>query len=334
LCANPNPSALPDERRRRTPNRNDKETIMQGQSAERSTILHLFTPAKQASPFDVNMAVDAGYQVVVPYADVDMGNLAGLTQDAIFSRGPKGVRKTGIFIGGRDVVIAQDMLELAQKSMFPPFMVSVFADPSGSYTTAAGMIACVERELRKAHGAALEGKRVLVLGGTGAVGRIAAVLCARSGADVRLCSHSDAKRAETAAAQLNERFDVSLEGLLIDSPATLHRQLRATDVILATAAAGVQVMGKDDLAAAEALLVAADVNAVPPAGIAGVDVQHDGVPIPGTGAVGIGALAIGNVKYQVQHRLFVRMLQADKAVFLGFTEALEMAREMVAGEAA
>src|SRR5690606_29826775 len=108
------------------------------------TILHLFTPGRQASPFDVNMAVDAGYQVVVPYPDVDLENLAALTQDAIFSRGPKGVRKTGIFIGGRDVVLANDMLELAQKSMFPPFVVSVFADPSGSYTTAAAMIACVE----------------------------------------------------------------------------------------------------------------------------------------------------------------------------------------------
>ena len=132
---------------------------MQTQSTERPTILHLFTPTRQASPFDVNMAVDAGYQVVVPYAEVDMNNLAALTQDAIFSRGPKGVGKTGIFIGGRDVVVAHDMLELARKSMFPPFMVSVFADPSGSYTTAAGLIACVERALRNAHRTSLGGRR-------------------------------------------------------------------------------------------------------------------------------------------------------------------------------
>ena len=307
---------------------------MQGQKTERPTILHLFTPGRQASPFDVNMAVDAGYEVVVPYADVDTSNLAALTQDAIFSRGPKGVKKTGIFIGGRDVVVADDMLQLARKSMFPPFMVSVFADPSGSYTTAAGMMACVERELRKAHNTTLDGKRVLILGGTGAVGRIVAVLCARSGATVRLCSHSDAKRATAAAELLNGRFDVALEGLLIDSPETLHRELASAEVVLATAAAGVQVMGKDDVAAASMLLVAADVNAVPPAGIAGVDVQHDGVPIEGTPAVGIGALAIGNVKYKVQHGLFVRMLQAEKPVFLGFTEALEMARELVAEGAA
>ena len=307
---------------------------MQGQGVDRPTILHLFTPGRQASPFDVNMAVDAGYQVVVPYADVDLENLAALTQDAIFSRGPKGVRKTGIFIGGRDVVVANDMLELAQKSMFPPFVVSAFADPSGSYTTAAAMIACVERELRKANAATFDGKRVLVLGGTGAVGRICGVLCARAGAGVRLCSHSDVKRAKAAADLLNLRFDVKMEGAFVDSSAALRRELTEADVVLATAAAGVQVLGKEDLPAASRMLVAADVNAVPPAGIAGIDVQHDGVPIGGTKAVGIGALAIGNVKYQVQHRLFLRMLEAAKPVFIGFPEAMEMARELVAAEAA
>ena len=208
---------------------------MQGQGVDRPTILHLFTPGRQASPFDVNMAVDAGYQVVVPYADVDLENLAALTQDAIFSRGPKGVRKTGIFIGGRDVVVANDMLELAQKSMFPPFVVSAFADPSGSYTTAAAMIACVERELRKANAATFDGKRVLVLGGTGAVGRICGVLCARAGAGVRLCSHSDVKRAKAAADLLNLRFDVKMEGAFVDSSAALRRELTEADVVPAAA---------------------------------------------------------------------------------------------------
>lgn len=313
---------------------------MQGQSVERPTILHLFTPGKHASPFDVNMAVDAGFQVVVPYAHVDMDQVVAMTQDAIFSRGPKGAKKTGIFIGGRDVVVAHDMLKLAEQSMFAPFVVSVFADPSGSYTTAAGMIACVERQLRRIHATTLEGKRVLILGGTGAVGRIAAVLCAQSGAAVRLCSHSDATRAKAAAQLLGQRFEVSLQGLLIDSSSALHRELAQTDIVLATAAAGIQLVSKEDLATASGLLVAADVNAVPPAGIAGVDVKHDGVPIEGSsgasggkGAVGIGALAIGDVKYQVQHRLFVRMLEAGKPVFLGFPEALAMARELVAADA-
>ena len=69
---------------------------------ERPYILHMFTPSRQMSPFDINMAADAGYQIIVPYSDVTIDGIAGLTQDTIFSRGPKGVARTGIFIGGRD----------------------------------------------------------------------------------------------------------------------------------------------------------------------------------------------------------------------------------------
>jgi methylene-tetrahydromethanopterin dehydrogenase len=46
--------------------------------------------------------------------------------------------------------------------------------------------------------------------------------------------------------------------------------------------------------------------------------------------VGIGALAIGNVKYQVEHRLLEAMRKADKPCYFGFREAFAMAREVVA----
>jgi len=68
-----------------------------------------------------------------------------LVQDAIFSRGPKGVKRTGIFLGGRDAHLAMDMLEAARNAMVPPFEVSVFADPSGAFTTAAALVAVVVR---------------------------------------------------------------------------------------------------------------------------------------------------------------------------------------------
>jgi methylene-tetrahydromethanopterin dehydrogenase len=297
---------------------------------QRQYILHMFTPGRQMSPFDVNMAVDAGYQAVVPYAEVGLDNVVAMTQDVIFSRGPKGTAFSGIFIGGRDVVLAADMLEAARRAMVPPFAVSVFADPSGSYTTAAALVACVERQLRRAHRTELAGKRVLILGGTGAVGRIAAVLAAQSGARVAIASHGGAERARTVAAATNQRFGTDVEGVGADTPAALEAALADAEVVLATAAAGVQVLGAADLAAAPRLLVAADVNAVPPEGIAGVAVHADGTALGSGAAVGIGALAIGNVKYQVQHRLFVQMREADKPVYLGIAEALAMARAVAA----
>ena len=101
-------------------------------------------------------------------------------------------------------------------------------------------------------------------------------------------------------------------------------------MVLATAAAAAQVMSADEVAGAARLLVAADVNAVPPEGIAGVGVMDKGKPIAGTQAVGIGALAVGNVKYQVENGLLVAMRQADKPLYLGFREAFAKARELLA----
>ena len=44
----------------------------------RKTILHMLTPLRQMSPFDVNMALDAGYDHVVPYTDVTLADVTGL----------------------------------------------------------------------------------------------------------------------------------------------------------------------------------------------------------------------------------------------------------------
>lgn len=296
---------------------------------ERPYILHMFTPGRQMSPFDINMAADAGYQLVVPYCEVGVDAIGGLTQDTIFSRGPKGVARTGIFIGGRDALLAADMLERAKAAMVKPFVVSLMADPSGAYTTAAAMVACVEAALKR-NGQGLEGRRVVVLGGTGPVGRIAGVIAAQAGAEVLISSRNGIDVAEQAARDTATRFKVTLHGVSGGDRAAVRSSLAEADVLLACAAAGVQVVSADDLAAATRLAVAADVNAVPPEGIAGVGVMDDAKPLAGTTAVGIGALAIGNVKYQTQHRLLVRMRSAEKAVTLGFAEAFATAREFIA----
>ena len=92
------------------------------------------------------MATDAGFDMIVPYSDVDLKEVAGLVQDAIFSRAPQDGRHTAVLIGGREPLLAIDMLEAAKHAMVPPhFQISVMADPSGAFTTAAGMIAVVEK---------------------------------------------------------------------------------------------------------------------------------------------------------------------------------------------
>ena len=39
-------------------------------------ILHMVTPLKHMSPFDVNMAVDAGCDMVITYTDVSLGEIS------------------------------------------------------------------------------------------------------------------------------------------------------------------------------------------------------------------------------------------------------------------
>ncbi len=298
---------------------------------EKPFILHMFTPEKNLSPFDVNMALDAGWISTIPYLNIELGDVNGMVQDAIFSRSLSGLKRTGLFIGGRDAKLAMDMLKAAQKSMIPPFEVSVFADPSGAFTTAAAMVAVVEQALSTQFQTRLEGKQVLVLGGTGPVGQIAAVLAAQAGAQVRIIGRQ-LEKAQRIAELCNTEFGQGKTAVQGDADANKAALMQEADVVLATAAAGVEVLSAEGIAAAPRLKVAADVNAVPPSGIAGLDPMHKGNAIVGSqsGAIGFGALAIGNVKYQTQHRLLNRMHQQtgsnDKPEYLDYNEAFAVAR--------
>src|SRR5512133_2208363 len=173
-------------------------------------ILHMITPLKHMSPFDVNMALDAGFDAVLPYTNVDAKEITGLVQDAMFSRPPQDAVRTGIFIGGKDAILALDMLEAAKKALFKPFELSFFADPAGSFTTAAAMVACVEKLLREKKGRQLKGVRVAVFGATGVVGFSAAVIAALQGADVTLVGYDGIKRVSDGAAEIKARFDVEV----------------------------------------------------------------------------------------------------------------------------
>lgn len=297
---------------------------------EKPFILHMITAARNLSPFDVNMAVDAGWSNCIPYTAVEQDEVQALVQDAIFSRGPSGVKRTGIFFGGRDMHVAMDMLKVCQQSMVPPFEVSAFADPSGAFTTAAGMLAAVEKALQDKFGTGLEGKNVAALGGTGPVGMAGAVIAAKAGANVTIYGRKKDK-SQRVAGICNAEYgsdEISIAGESIDD---LGKTLNEVDVILATASAGIEVLNSEQLKKASQLKVAADVNAVPPSGIAGLGVMDNAEAIDGSpsGAVGIGALAIGNVKYQTQNMLLKQMRETDKPVYLHFEHAFEVAREYV-----
>ena len=297
---------------------------------EKPFILHMLTTAKNLSPFDVNMAMDAGWISAVPYINVEPSEVRGLVQDAIFSRSPKNLKRTGIFIGGRETKQAMDMLKIAKNSMVPPFEVSVFADPSGAFTTAAGMVAAVEKELVDKFQTTLEGKNVLALGGTGPVGQAAAVIAAQAGSKVRIIGRQ-LDKAQRIADLCSEEFGDGKITITAGADADKAEYMQTADIVFATGAAGIELLSAELIAAAPQLKVVADVNAVPPAGIAGVDAFDNGKALEGSksGAVAIGALAIGNIKYQAQNRLLKRMLECDEPLYLHFEHAFEVARDFI-----
>ena len=300
--------------------------------AKRS-IIHMLNPMIQSSPFDINMALDAGYDVIIPYANTKLEQVAGMTQDAIFSRGPSGVKKTGMFIGGRDIGLAMDMLDEAKKAMVPPFEISVFADPSGAFTTAAALVACIERELQKIFKQDLNGTTAVVFGGTGPVGLATAVIAAEQGANVTIVDHFSIDTALEYAEEAKRRYGVVLRATTAASDADKARLVSNADVVFCTAKAGVQVLSAPVLADAKQLKVAGDVNAVAPLGIEGVELMHSGEPLVHAtncpNAVGIGALAIGNVKYKLQHELLKQTLESEGAIYLDFRNAIDEARKLV-----
>jgi methylene-tetrahydromethanopterin dehydrogenase len=300
---------------------------------EKRTVLHMLDPMPHVSPFDINMAVDAGFEAIFTYNNVALEQVNGLVQDAIFSRGPSGVKRTGIFIGGRDLALALNMLDIARKAMVPPFEVSVLADPSGACTTAAALVACVEKQLKEKHGAELKGQCGVVYGGTGPVGIATAVIASLAGVEIKIVDPFNINTALEKANEYNTRCGSAIKGTYASSDADKARLIANADIVFCTAKAGVQVLNADILADAKRLKVAGDINAVPPLGIEGIKRMHNGEPlahaIHSPGAVGIGSLAVGDVKYKLQNALLAYMLSAEKPVFLDFQAAFEWARKLV-----
>ncbi len=299
--------------------------------SDATPILHMLSPTKHMSPFDVNMAADAGWKVLIPYINVEASEVTGLVQDAIFSRPPDYGTKTGVFIGGKDAILALDMMESAKNALVPPFGLSTFADPAGSFTTAAAMVAWAEKVLKEKFGRDLKGTRVTVFGATGVVGYASSVISALEGAKVTLVAHRGIERLYKARDVSRERFGVELEPVPGETDEQKAEIIANAEVVFAAAAAGVRVLSTEHMKAAKDLLVTADVNAVPPPGVEGMDVFMKGDVLPGlTKTVGIGPLTIGDIKYKTESGLFKKMLEADEPVHYDFRHAFDLARTLLA----
>ena len=240
------------------------------------------------SAFDRIVASDAGADDVLSYGSVAEADVQGLVHGAIFTRGQKDLKNTALFVGGSSMPAAERLLEAARKAFFGPFRVSVMLDANGSNTTAAAAVV----KLVRAAGGDVRGWRVAVLAGTGPVGMRAAGLLLRLGAEVRITSREATHGAATAK-QIGERFKGKVESITVRSPTEAQELLGWAQLLLAAGPAGVALVPRDLWASRSGLRAVADVNAVPPLGIEGVEATDDGTlreGIPAFGALGIGGL--------------------------------------------
>ena len=294
----------------------------------KKNILHMISPQGNVSPFDVNMACDAGYDLVIPYTNVNLTDVKSLVQDAIFSRSVKNAKKTGIFICGKDASLALDMMDMAKKSMVPPFEISVFPDPAGSFTTAAAMVACTEKTLKNKFNTDLNNKNIIIYGGKGIVGGISAIMCAQQGSKCTIVGYDGISNVAKKAEEYKTRFNVDIipgDGSTDDLNSSY---LQDADIIFCAARAGTEVLNEDQMKLAKKAKVLADVNAVPPAGLAGVELKDDDTQ-HFSGALSIGPLTSGDIKVKTQYRMFEKMCSTDKPLYLNFDEALITAREVL-----
>src|SRR5207247_10362711 len=134
-----------------------------------------------------------------PHGAACLGECAGLVQVASVSRRPRTGARAGMFLGGKNAVLALDMMAQAKTALLPPFGLSLFADPAGSFTTAAALVACVEKTLRQKKTRDLRGLKAAVFGATGVGGFSAGGIAALEGAEVVRVGFDGSRRGSETA---------------------------------------------------------------------------------------------------------------------------------------
>ena len=268
-------------------------------------LLHLDS-SSAPSVFDRIVAIDAGADELLSYGSVTPDAVRDLVHGAIFTRGPKDLHNTAIFIGGTDMRAGEELFAAAQRAFFGPLRVSVMLDSNGSNTTAVAAVARLVQTIGD-----VRGRLAVVVAGTGPVGTRAAGLLARSGANVVITSrHAD--EARDVAKHIHDRFGGSVDSIVVPDPSRVGPAIADAELLLNAGPAGVQLVPRDAWANLAKLRVAADLNAVPPLGIEGIDVTDAGADR--NGAKVFGALGVGNFKMKVHKRCIAKLFDRNDLV--------------------
>lgn len=258
------------------------------------------------SSFDRVVAVDAGVDELFSYGNVTPENVTGLIHGAMFTRGPADLKNTAIFVGGSNVAAGEALLKQIEKTFFGPMRVSVLMDSNGCNTTAAAAVLAAGKHLD------LTEISALILAGTGPVGQRAAQILTSLGATVRIGSRSIERAEQTCEAVRKKVPGAKVSARATGSAASIAAAGNDIDLLLATGAAGVELIGFEQWQSIDTLKVAIDLNAVPPAGIAGIEVFDKA--IERESAYCYGAVGVGGTKMKIHRAAVAKLFERNDLV--------------------
>jgi len=260
----------------------------------------------QASVFDAVAAVDSGVDHLLQYHGVESSGLRELVYGAIFTRGPKDLKNTAVFIGGSQVAAGERLLKDVAAAFVGPMRVSVMMDANGANTTASAAVLAASRHVP------LSDSVALVLAGTGPVGQRVARLLVRLGARVRLASRSLGKATESCDTIRQSVPAADLTPCATTTGEQLKAALQGVNVLIAAGAAGVPLVQAPVWQSVPSLAVAIDLNAVPPLGISGTEVS-DKATLRGA-TLCYGAIGVGGDKMKIHKAALRRLFEANDLV--------------------
>jgi hypothetical protein len=271
----------------------------------------------QPSVFDAIVAIDAGVDQLLRHDGMTAGAVRDLVYGAMFTRGPADLKNTAVFIGGSDVASGEELLEKVQACFFGPMRVSVMLDSNGANTTAAAAVLAASKHV------ALDNAVVTVLAATGSVGRRVVRLLARDGAAVRVASRQLARAQQVCDTVRTSIPHARIEAWETRDTPTIQAALDGASAVVAAGAPGIELLPDDLRRQPSGLQVAIDLNAVPPAGIGGIQQQDKAAQRDGQ--IVYGAIGIGGTKMKL-HKVAIRRLFESNDLVLDAEEIYEIGK--------
>ena len=283
------------------------------------SILLSLTSDAHASVFDSIVAIDAGVDQLLCHDHVAPATVRDLVYGTMFTRGPDQLHRTAIFIGGQQVSEAEKLLEETTACFFGPMRVSVMLDPNGSNTTAAAAVLAATKHEE------LSNVTAVVLAATGPVGQRIVRLLAREGANVRIASRQQARAEQVCQNTLTNVPGADLTAVQTNSADEVERAVDGAEVVFAAGAPGVVLLPEPLRQQCASLRVAIDLNAVPPAGIGGIEAPDKAVQRDGQ--ICYGAVGVGGSKMKIHKAAIQRLFEANDLI-LDAEEIYELGRAL------